>query len=406
MANHLAIATATEALRLRLNDAIRSDLPGVQVAAKRPEAADGQSQSQVSIFLYRVSPNAALRNADLPTRDTSGRVIHRPTAALDLHYLLSFAGDEQQLIPQRMLGLAVASLHAAPGLSRSEIETASQGETWLMNSNLADEIESVKFSMSTITVDDLSKVWSIFFQIPYQLSAGYEASVVLIESELAVREPLPVRERGVDALPIRQPVIEGVNGGQQISGDAALEIEITGKRLRGPATFVSFDGGDQHQVTPERDTRLVVPTAISTQLGAGVHGVQVIHEILIGTPRVPHRAVESNVFPFLLRPSIAANLNGTDIDVAFVPPVRADQRVRLLLTEILDPAPAGRDLRFVTLQPNEEDTDGPWADLTFDASAVEAGVYLVRAQVDGAESLLTVTRDGGPPQPGPTVMLP
>ena len=150
MANHLAIATATEVLRRRLNTAISVEFPGVQVMAKRPEANDAQAQSHVSLFLYRISTNAALRNIDLPTRGPDGRPVLRPAAALDLHYLLSFSGDEQELVPQRMLGLAVASLHADPVLRRHEIEAACLGG-WLAGSTLGDDVEQVKLTPASIS---------------------------------------------------------------------------------------------------------------------------------------------------------------------------------------------------------------------------------------------------------------
>ena len=161
MANHLAIATVTEALRLRLAGAIGREISGVDVTARRPEGADGQATSQVTIFLYRVTPNPALRNDDLPTRGADGSdVRRRPRVAIDLHYLLSFSGDEEQLVPQRMLGTSLASLHSAPGLSRAELATASQGEPWLTTSDIAQELESVIFSLGDLTLDDMSKVWS------------------------------------------------------------------------------------------------------------------------------------------------------------------------------------------------------------------------------------------------------
>jgi hypothetical protein len=78
----------------------------------------------------------------------------------------------------------------------------------------------------------------------------------------------------------------------------------------------------------------------------------------------------------------------------------------LLLNEVLDPPPDDRDLRFLTLERDVPGTPAPWDELIFDAGAVPAGTYLVRAEVDGAESLPTVTVDGGVPQPAPTVTLP
>ena len=68
----------------------------------------------VNVFLYQVTPNAAWRNADLPTRRANGDLIQRPQAALDLHYLLTFYGDESLLQPQRVLGSVVRTLHCGP----------------------------------------------------------------------------------------------------------------------------------------------------------------------------------------------------------------------------------------------------------------------------------------------------
>lgn len=405
MANHLAIATATEVLRRRLTAAISVEFPGVQVMAKRPEANDAQAQSHVSLFLYRISTNAALRNIDLPTRGPDGRPVLRPAAALDLHYLLSFSGDEQELVPQRMLGLAVASLHADPVLRRHEIEAACLGG-WLAGSTLGDDVEQVKLTPASISLDELSKVWSVFFQIPYQLSIGYEASVVLIESDVEVREALPVRSREVEALPIRRPSVEAVNGGRPVVGEAGLELEITGQRLRGPVTLVQFDEAEPQPVIPRSDTRIIVPQDLTAALGAGVHSVRVIHQVALGAGRVPHRAAASNDFRFALRPSITLQhpSGDTAIKVRFSPPVQQGQRVRLTLNELLEPPPKDRALRSRVLDPGPPVSAAPWAELAFDASAIQAGTYLVRARVDDVESLTGGT--AGVDAPAPLVRLP
>ena len=47
----------------------------------------------MNVYLYRVSPNPAWRNQDLPTR-ARGPIVDRPLTAIDLHYLLTFYGDE------------------------------------------------------------------------------------------------------------------------------------------------------------------------------------------------------------------------------------------------------------------------------------------------------------------------
>lgn len=402
MANHLAIATVTEAFRLRVERAVRTEFGDADAVAKRPEASDGQTKPTVSVFLYRISPSAALRNADLPTRDAQGRTVRRPTAALELNYLLSFTGDELEVVPQRMLGLAVSALHARPVLSRDEIEKAREDNPWLQDSGLAAEAETVKFSLSSLPLDDLSKLWSVFFQVPYRLSAVYDAGVVLVEADEPVRRPIPVRAPGVDAALIRRPVLESVDGGRPVTGDPAITLELTGRNLRATTTFIAFDGEPGVPVSPEGNTRILVPATVATLLAAGVHGVQVLHEVPLGDPPVPHRAVESNVLPFVLRPAITATVSGTDVEVNLVPSVRPGQRVRLLLDEVTDPPPPGQDLRSVTLEPADDGTPGPWDTRTFDASAVGAGEYLVRVQVDGAESPTTVDDNG---RPAPKVVL-
>ena len=88
---------------------------GADVKLGRPPAPDNNDapQRKVQLFLYQVTPNAAWRNMDLPSRDSAGqRVLQRPQAALDLHYLLSFYGNEELLEPQLMMGQVVRGLVA------------------------------------------------------------------------------------------------------------------------------------------------------------------------------------------------------------------------------------------------------------------------------------------------------
>ena len=75
MSNYLAIASVTEVLRQLLHSAIQRDVPGVAVNARRPGAIGGQPGTEVTIYLYRVSPNAALRNADDQLKSRLGSAV-------------------------------------------------------------------------------------------------------------------------------------------------------------------------------------------------------------------------------------------------------------------------------------------------------------------------------------------
>ncbi|MFB7509883.1 DUF4255 domain-containing protein, partial [Streptomyces broussonetiae] len=107
MSNTLAVATVTEALRQQIAQSLAPDIPfAVDVAARKPPT-DPPAEPTITIFLYQVTPNASLRSTDAPTRAADGTVLTRPSAALDLHYLISFYGEEAELIPQRLLGCVV-----------------------------------------------------------------------------------------------------------------------------------------------------------------------------------------------------------------------------------------------------------------------------------------------------------
>ncbi len=169
MSNFLAIATVTAALRRTLQAALDIDVPGAKVTTVRPDGSgSGVPNTGANLYLYQVTPNASLRNADMPNRNSEGRLIQRPQVALDLHYLLTFYGDDNELKPQRLLGSVVRTLHARPVLTRQMIKKTIDDPAFafLHNSNLAEAFETVKFTPVPLSLEELSKLWSVFFQTP------------------------------------------------------------------------------------------------------------------------------------------------------------------------------------------------------------------------------------------------
>ena len=96
MSNHLAVAAVTATLVDVLRSAVQNDVTGAEIKPSRPEnGGDDGDSPEVRVFLYRVEPNAAWRNDDLPMRTNDGStMINRPQAALTLNYLFAFSGDE------------------------------------------------------------------------------------------------------------------------------------------------------------------------------------------------------------------------------------------------------------------------------------------------------------------------
>jgi hypothetical protein len=323
---------------------------------------------------------------------------------VDLHYLISFYGDETQLEPHRLLGSAVRTLHAKPVLTRTMIESTKAAVPLLATTDLADDVELVKLTPLALSLEELSKLWSVFFQTPYALSVAYQGTVVLIESKESPETALPVRERNLYVLPFRQPVIEEVGAKDGVNrsivgGDVLL---IKGRQLRGDDTTIRIAGREvipalQDVSETQIRVQLSSPPLPAGALRAGVQGVQVVHHLLMGTPLVPHRGVESNVAAFVLHPTIAPGpVTSSLVTLTVDPPVVQGQRLVLLLNERVTMAPAA--YTFTDKQP----ATGSTVQITI--GGVKPAEYFLRLQVDGAES--PVDLDPGSPTFGPKVTIP
>jgi hypothetical protein len=381
MSNYLAVATVTATLQRELHSVVAADVTGSTATAVRPDApGHGVPDVGVNIFLYEIAPNAVLRNADLPTRSGNGQAVQRPIAALDLHYLMSFYGKDNDLGAQRVLGSVVRHLHSHPLLTRKMIQDTVNNTAFLAKSNLADAIDFVRFSPLSLSLEELSKLWSIFFQTPYALSTAYRASVVFIEEELTPMTALPVRERQVFVVPFQQPFIEAVDP-QIIASGATLTIR--GQHLRGDVTELKFG---EIAATPATVTVETITVALPATLRPGVRTVQVVQDFDFGTPNEPHHGFESNVAPFILQPKITTAMpvsiaHGGTLTLNLSPPIGREQSVALLLNS---------DTNNYVILANKPQTD-PATSFDFEIPASAAtGNYFARVRVDGAESALDV----------------
>ncbi|MCI0551854.1 MAG: Pvc16 family protein, partial [Anaerolineae bacterium] len=258
----------------------------------------------------------------------------------------------------------------------------------LAKSDLAEQVELVKFSPIVLNLEELSKLWSVFFQTAYRLSVAYQASVVLIESEETPRIVLPVRKPNIVVLPFHSPIIDQIisSNGSNLPILPDGTILITGRNLRGDDTRVRIAG---ELVAPQEvsNVQITLPLApLSDKLRAGVQSVQVVHIVFSGPP--PY-GFESNVAAFVLRPFFTSNDVGFDAATGTItinsiePRVGATQRIVLLLNEIVDPPVRLPNSYSFSAEPRTRDTDP----IEFKIKNVAPGDYLVRVQIDGAENI-------------------
>jgi hypothetical protein len=400
MSNHLAIATVTAALQQVLMTPVSNAVSGAKVGFSRPDASSSITPL-VNIFLYQITPNAAYRNADLPTRRSDGSLAQRPTAAFDLHYILTFHGDDTKLEPQRLLGAVATALHAQPLLAADNINNAASAFGFLAGSGLDSQVERVRFTPTGLSLEEFSKLWSVFFQVEYSLSAAYQASLVLMQSDDTPAPAPPVLERNLYVVPFESPHVDRVvsqDPKKPITSTSTLLIQ--GMHLRGPNTFIRIE--DQ-EFTPASSSDTQLTLALIPALHAGVKSLQILQKLDMGTPAVAHRGFESNVASFVLCPTVSsatavAAVSGTDVTVNLVPNIDIGQRIVLLLNNVAPAPPAAYSSLGVVSTANAPS-------IVINIANVPNGTYLVHVQVDGAESQLTFNAVTHVLE-GPTVLMP
>ncbi|HMP43449.1 MAG TPA: DUF4255 domain-containing protein, partial [Roseiflexaceae bacterium] len=388
--------------------------------------------SQLNLFLYHISPNSGWRNHGLPVRDARGTLVSDPPLALNLHYLLT-AYTNQEYLAELLLGYAMQLLHETPVLTRDAVRTAlappapvsgaalpgAAGS--LVAADLAEQVEQVRLTAEALSIEQMTQIWGML-QSHYRPSVAYQASVVLIESRRPTRRALPVRQANIYTMPVRQPRIELVASQITAADPVSLRqpilpgyrLVLRGMHLRGDDLRVRV--GDQELSVAASDvTDGEIRLALPAGLRAGVQGVQVIHRYLLGTPATPHRGVESNVAAFVLHPTVSAAAGAraadgsVDLTLTLNPPVGRQQRVIVLLNQ--QPAgPAAHAYSFaVPSRAALLPADGLDTTLVVATRGVVAGTYLVRVQVDGAESPiepLPVEPPGAAAAAGPLVTIP
>ena len=374
----------------------------VVVGAQPPDLIDltvANAKPQINLFLHQVSPNAAWRNRDLPSRDSNGQRLTNPPLALDLHYFLTAYGTAD-LEAEVLLGYALTVLHETPVLSRDVIRAALNGggpstpsvayQTPLKVVGLADQIEQLKISPFPLNTEEMSRFWTAM-QAHYRPTFSFQVTVALVKAQRPASMPLPVLTRDITVqtgLVPDAPTLLAVT--PPLSQTGALignSITLSGNAVADPAPQIHLTnakfGIDELVPAAGASTNTSVaftlpatlPSDATRSWPVGVYQISVI--LLSGQPK----QVATNALPLVIAPNITtalpasfASAGGTvTINLACAPPVLQEQSCSLIL--------GGTGVAAQAL------TTATSSNLTFSAG-VPKGTYLARLRVDDIDSFI------------------
>lgn len=440
MSSFLAIGGVSATLQALLRDRmelptgmLRSDLQ-VTIGTPQAETAEQAAEpTRVNLFLYRATENGSLKNQMIPGTGHPSEY-GNPPLSLVLHYLLTAYGateDAGQVNETRahfLLGSAMRVLHDYPVITESLV-TVNSPPTQILHNSLRGEFERVKVTLDPISLEDLSKVWTALTR-PYRLSTAYTISVVQIESRRIRTLAAPVLTRRIHIAVSKRPQIANIYRTPVLPGEvigdirahALQELTIEGENFRAARTWVKLGGLEPIGVQPFSDSeiRIVVPddtypidadhpatrpipVADRLRPGPQTAEVQTMRPSEVvqggldrGTVVLEDRRETSNSGVFLMAPEVsgtnpvsvaAGALMGATLTATGRRLFKAGEKGVLLIHDvpipIQDPGPLGP----------QTDTSVQVLLNTL-ASAVPppvAGIYPVRAMINGVQSMENVT---------------
>jgi len=353
-----------------------------------------QAKNVLNLYLYRTELNAAWRNMPLPTQAKPGEPV-TPPLALNLEYLLtSYGEDDREDASHYFLGQAMRVLHDLAVVPRGKFKDV------LEVALVHQQIEQVTITPKPLSVEEISKLWSVF-QSQFRISAAYLVTVLLLESRKPAKSALPVLKRGPDdsgvtAIAGALPLLDSAKpasgflaarlGETIVLAGQRLDMFETVAQLRHPTmsaaievAVVAVDASHVQVTLPEA----LGGSGVARGWPAGLYSIALSGTLANGV----HWS--TNSVSFALAPSITVAPTtqpaGPDFEVTLeaTPQIGEGQSVVILF--------GNRQLAATSItQPGND--DDPTA-ITFDAPG-QAGLSRVRLRVDGVDSIPIVATDG------------
>lgn len=386
MSSPAALATVTATLQHLLADVATS------VTTQPPSTARSGSGDQLNIFLYSTHYNTAFSNAPMPGETRNGEHAHPPLPLVLKYLITAYGATDDDISGQQIMGEAMSILHDHPLLGPSDIVGITP------DSNLQQQVERVRITPHTLSLDDMSKLWASFQSAEYRLSTGYEVSLVLIESTRPSRTPLPVLKRGAEdqgptVIAGPSPALLSLRfPNQKPSAELGDIVTMLGTQLSSDDTTVRFHHPQldapidiQPEITNSKTEMSVQLPAPANDVALGSKWPAGFYTLSLVTQRPGTQAWSSNSVAMPLSPNIqsitptTAPAGDVVLSIECLPQITDEQHVVLLFSDR-------------TITPDSIVTPADPTALTTLTFTVEDAVarvtpYVLRLRVDGVDSI-------------------
>jgi hypothetical protein len=203
MSDYLAIAAVTTTLRnLLMQVTVQANLPDTTVTTRPPHRArsDRTTGNQINLFLYRLAPDTAWRRRSNGSKAMGDRPSAVKPVALNLYYLITAYGkDDDDILSHQLIGWVISRFNTYIELNQDVIQQNYPEHA------LVQQTEQIGVNPYPLSQEELSKLWSAFGRDVCGPTVAYQVSPILISG------PSVLFSQPLASAQARQPILREVS---------------------------------------------------------------------------------------------------------------------------------------------------------------------------------------------------
>lgn len=198
MPDYTVIADIGETLVDLLGENMKDLIPQDSIALVSPGEIDGKDNVRLSLFLYSCRENAHLKNQEMIKINSTN--FRYPPLALDLNYMLtSYPSTGIQDKTER-----TKEEHSVLGRAMQILNDNTILKGNALKGNLSGSVEELHLTITTMSLDDMTKIWTTFQEKPFRPSICYLVTPTMIDSGRTTEEKLVLEKKVEYEIPMKK----------------------------------------------------------------------------------------------------------------------------------------------------------------------------------------------------------